>query len=356
MVPTSASLILGWAPQSVRRTGRRCLRYRVGVFRALLAVCAGFALASCSAGGDTGDVPDPATSSPAPANTPTATVSPPQCDDEPCYADVEALGRLGPDIVTEVSGMAGSHRSPGLYYVIGDPQGTSEVAVVHEDGSLVGHLEIDGLSARNAEDLAVGPCGPDTETTCLFIGDFGNHVGLPDLFIHRIPEPDLGDLPAQVTPDSLRYTYPGEPTDAEALLVDREGRPIIISKASFDETTGETGPTQVFRGGRDGGILEHLSDLRLPLPESPFFADLVGHVVTSADATEGRVIVRTYDEIYEYLADDSDAGVGTFAEWPVRRVPAPFQMQSETIAYRIGGCGYITTSELTGEIHGVGCH
>jgi hypothetical protein len=325
------------------------------VFRALLAVCAGgLALASCSAGGDAGDVPDPVTSSPAPAHRPTATDSPPECEAEPCYADVEALGQVGPDIVTEVSGMAGSHRSPGLYYMIGDPQGTSEVAVVREDGSLLGHLEIDGLSARNAEDLAVGSCGPDSAETCLFIGDIGNHVGLPDLFVYRMPEPDLDDLPAQVTPDSLRYTYPGEPTDAEALLVDREGRPIIISKARFDESTGETGPTQVFRGGLDGGTLEHLSDLPLPLPESPFFADLVGHVVTAADAAEGRVIVRTYDQIYEYSAD-SDADIGRFAEWPVRRVPAPFQMQSETITYRIGGCGYITTSELTGEIHGVGC-
>lgn len=326
------------------------------MFRALLAACAGFALASCSGGAATGGVPEPATSSPAPATTPTATDSPLECDYEPCYADVEALGQLGSDIVTEVSGMAGSHRSPGLYYVIGDPQGTSEVAVVQEDGTLVGHLEIDGLSARNAEDLAVGPCGPDTAMTCLFIGDIGNHVGLPDLFVYRIPEPDLDDLPARVAPDSLRYTYPGEPTDAEALLVDREGRPIIISKARFDEATGVTGPTQVFRGGRDGGILEHLSDLPLPPPESPFFADVVGHVVTAADATEGRVIVRTYDEIYEYRTDGSDAAVGTFAEWPVRRVPAPFQMQSETITYRIGGCGYITTSELTGEIHGVGCY
>ncbi|HEX6336637.1 MAG TPA: hypothetical protein VFZ85_06770 [Jiangellaceae bacterium] len=325
------------------------------MFRVLLAVCAGFALASCSAGGEAGDVPAPPASSPAPANTPSATDSPPECDDEPCYADVEALGQVDPDTVTEVSGMAGSHRSPGLYYVIGDPQGTSEVAVVQEDGSLVGHLEIDGLSARNAEDLAVGSCGPDTETTCLFIGDIGNHVGLPDLFIYRFPEPDLDELPARVTPDSLRYTYPGEPTDAEALLVDREGRPIIVSKAWFDESTGESGPTQVFRGGRDGGTLEHLSDLRLPAPESPLFADLVGHVVTAADSTEDRVIVRTYDEIYEYRADDSDAGIGTFAEWPMQRVPAPFQMQSETITYRVGGCGYLTTSELTGEIHGVGC-
>lgn len=299
--------------------------------------------------------PTPAQITQVPTPPADSTNSSPACADEPCYGAVESFGQLGSDVVTEVSGMAASHRDPDLYYVIGDEQGTSEVAVVEEDGTLLGRIEIDGLSARNAEDLAVAPCGPGDDTSCLYIGDIGNHVGLADLFVHRVPEPDLEELPAQVTADTLRYAYPGEPADAEALLVDDEGRPIIISKAWFDDSTGETGPTQVFRGGGDGGTLEHLGDLELPLPESPFFADLVGHVVTAADSVPGRVIIRTYDEIYEYRAGDPDADLGTFPEWPVRSVPTPFQMQSETIAYRIGGCGYLTTSELTGAIDGVDC-
>ena len=288
---------------------------------------------------------------------PEATPSPtePACDDEPCYGAVESLGQLGSDVVTEVSGMAASHRDPDLYYVIGDEQGTSEVAVVSEDGALSGRVEISGLSARNAEDLAVGSCGPGDDSTCLYIGDIGNHVGLADLFVFRVPEPDLADLPTRAEAEALRYTYPADPTDAEALLVDHEGRPIVISKARFDESTGETGPTQVFRGGRDGGSLEYVGDLDLPAPESPFFADVVGHVVTAADSVPGRVIVRTYDEIYEYRAEDPAADPGTFFDWPVRLVPAPFQMQSETIAYRLDGCGYLTTSELTGSIEGVDC-
>ncbi len=292
-------------------------------------------------------------SAPEPAATPSSTVT--ACDDEPCYDAVESLGELGEDVVTEVSGMAASHRVPGLYYVIGDEQGVSEVAVVEEDGTLVGRVEVDGLSARNAEDLAVGPCGPEDDTTCLYIGDIGNHSGLEDLFVFRMPEPDLADLPTRAEADAVRYTYPGDPTDAEALLVDAEGRPIIISKARFDESTGETGPTRVFRGERDGGALEHVTDLDLPAPESPFFAEVVGHVVTAADSVPGRVIVRTYDEIYEYRSETSDADLGTFPDWPARRVPTPFQMQSETVAYRVGECGYLTTSELTGSIDGVSC-
>jgi hypothetical protein len=330
------------------------------VLRARIIACAALVLAGCSPGGEVGDVNAPAQPTAAPS-TPTPTppadsADPsPACADEPCYAAPESLGAVDPAVVSELSGMAASHRSPELYYVISDLAGTSDVAVVEEDGTVVGQIEVDGLSARNAEDLAVGPCGPDDDATCLFIGDIGNHVGLPDLFIYRIAESDLDDLPARVSADMLQYTYPGEPTDAEALFIDDEGRPILISKAWFDESTGETGPTQVLRGSRDGGRLEHLGDLDLPEPESALFAGLVGHVVTAADSTPGRVIVRTYDEIYEYRATESSADLGTFPEWPVRRVPTPFQMQSETIAYRIDGCGYLTTSELTGSIDGVAC-
>lgn len=251
--------------------------------------------------------------------------------------------------------MAASHRTPGLYYVVSDVPGTSEVAVIEDDGGLVAHLEVEGMSARNAEALAVGPCGPGTDETCLYIGDIGNHVGLEDLYVYRLVEPDLTDPPPGVPADRIRYTYPGEPTDAEALIVDAAGRPLIISKARVDDASDTTGPTRLYRGSRDGGVLEDLGDIDLPEPESGVFASMVGHVVTGADALDGRVIVRTYDEVYEHRAPDPDADLATFPDWPMRRVPAPFQVQSETVAYRVDGCGYLTTAEMGGSIDEVVC-
>lgn len=251
--------------------------------------------------------------------------------------------------------MAASHRSPGLFYAVSDVPDTSQVAVIEDNGELVAHIEIEGMSSRNAETLAVGPCGTETSDTCLFIGDIGDHVGRDDVVVYRVAEPDLADPPGRVASDVLRFTYPDAPTDAEALIVDDAGRPLIISKASFDDEAGVTGPTRLYRASTDRGVLEYLSEIELPAPELALFAPLVGHVVTGADSLGDHVLLRTYDEVYEYRADRADADLAAFPDWRRTRVPSPSQVQSETVAYLFNGCGYITTAELTGSIDAVTC-
>jgi hypothetical protein len=264
------------------------------------------------------------------------------------------VGRLTADVVVEVSGMAASHRTPGVYYVVGDDPSTSEIAAVREDGALVARLEIEGMAARNAEALAVGPCEAGDPRTCLYVGDIGNHVGHPEVFVYRVLEPDLGTPPPESLPaEVLTFRYPDERPDAEALLVDDHGRPLIISKASFESAV--TGPTYLYRGPSSGGTLEQLGRVDLPEPENADFADLVGNVVTDASAVDGAVLLRTYDEVLEYRSGRAGADLAGFASWPVRRVPAPDQLQSETVAYRVDGCGFLTTSEITGGIGAVNC-
>lgn len=305
-------------------------------------------LAACSGADESGqDGAAPPRSDGTPA------VTTPACD-APCYSGVEHLGALSPDVVAEPSGMTASRRNPDVYYVVGDEPGTSEFAAVRDDGTLVARVEVEGMSARNAEALAVGSCGPRDAQTCLFVGDIGNHVELEDLFIYRIAEPDLSEpSPDPVPADVLRYTYPGTPTDAEALLVDHAGRPLIISKAPFE--SGVNGPTRLYRGDVDGGRLEDLGEIAIPEPDGGAFAGIAGNGVTDASTADGRVLLRTYDHVLEYRATDPGADLAGFPGWPVRVVPAPDQIQSETVTYRAGGCGYLTTSELTGSIDAVGC-
>lgn len=251
--------------------------------------------------------------------------------------------------------MAASRLTPGVYYVVSDEPGTSAVAAVREDGGLIARVDVEGMSAENAEALAVGPCGTPTAETCLYVGDIGDHVGRDDVVVYRVPEPDLSE-PARTAPAvALRYTYPDEPADAEALVVDDRGRPLIVTKAVFDATSRTTGPTSLFRGDAGGGVLEDLGVVPVPEPARAVFATLVGNVVTDASAAEGRVLLRTYDEVLEFRADGDGPDLAGFADWPLRRVPAPSQIQSETVTYRAGGCGYLTTSELTGSIEAVGC-
>lgn len=290
--------------------------------------------------------PEPPKPTPAPS---------PQACELPCYGEPRTSGYLDTSVVPSVSGMAASLRTPGAYYVVSDEAGTDSVAMVREDGTLIARVAVDGMDARNAEALATGPCGPEVERVCLYIGDIGNHVDLPDAFVYRMPEPDVSSPPGQVRATKLRYTYPGEPTDAEALMVDDQGRPLIISKAEFDDSSGETGQTVVYRGAADGGKLEHLAEFTLPEPANGVFASMVGNVVTGASASDAGVLLRTYDEVLEYRSADQSADLASFLNWPMRRVPAPSQVQSESVTYRSEGCGYLTTAEVLAEVAVVAC-
>lgn len=314
---------------------------------ACLAVAAVVTLTSCGDDEDVGSPQQPPTTS---DTTPEPSAQP-ACDD-PCYGQPHETGQLTDDVVTEVSGMAASRRTPGMYYVVSDEPGTSAVAIVGEDGESVARLAIEGMDPENAEALAVGPCGDDS---CLYVGDIGDHVGRPDVVVYRVPEPDLNDPPASVAADELRYIYPDTWTDAEALIVDDAGRPLIVTKARFDKTSGETGPTKLYRGDPSGGELTDLGVVKLPKPKNAVFAQLTGNVVTDASRQDGSVLLRTYDEVIEYRAADDDADVSGFPQWERRRVPSPNQLQSETVAHRTDGCGYLTTSELTGAIAAVSC-
>ena len=319
-------------------------------------VVAALGLVGCAAVGGTqadsqGSRGGPADGSPTVSPSPTT-----EACDEPCYGEPHEVGRLSSDVVVEVSGVAASRTTSGVYYVVSDEPGTDEVVAIRADGTLVGRVGVDGMSAENAEALAVGHCGPSGSGQCVFVGDIGDHVGRADVVVYRFPEPDL-TAPTEnaVAADAVRYTYPDAPTDAEALIVDDSGRPLIVSKASFDEASATTGPTRLYRGDAEGGVLDLLGEIDLPDPDRAVFTGIAGNVVTDASTMHGRVLLRTYDQVVEFLAPRAGADLGEFPDWPLRRVPAPIQIQSEAVGYRLDACGYVTISEFTGSIAAVGC-
>jgi hypothetical protein len=313
------------------------------------------------------DEPEPGTGSPPPAETaapappspsPAAAARscgpPPSCAQRPRLAGVFDVER-----VPEASGLAASRRNPGLSYVVDDEPGTAAVGVLGPDAALLGTLRVTGMEARNAEGLAVGPCGPGDPATCVYVGDIGdNRRRRERVEVHRFVEPDLSEGLGEgvVGADAIALRYPDGPADAEALLVDGEGVPLLVTKARYDEETGETGPTRVYRApGYADGTLEPLGEVALPEPQLALAASVVGNVVTGGDSVPGRVLLRTYDAVLSYDAPTPDAPVGSFPSWPVTEVPSALQRQSEAVALHADGCGYSTVAEGSGELWSVSC-
>lgn len=155
-----------------------------------------------------------------------------------------------------------------------------------------------------------------------------------------------------LTPDGSatlhRLTYPDGAHDTEALLLDREGTPYLVSKST-------SGQAKVFR---PAGELASPGPTPLELVGSVDFAPtgtqggpvpaFVGSVTVTGGATsaDGSVVaLRTYTDAYLWhVEDDLVAALGTTAV----RIPLPDEAQGEAIAFEPDGT-LLSASEGTGE-------
>jgi hypothetical protein len=146
-----------------------------------------------------------------------------------------------------------------------------------------------------------------------------------------------------------RLTYPDRPHDTEALLLDRQGVPYLITKdplgtAGIYRPAGplaSPGPT----------ALEHVGSLKLSSTETPGgpVPGIVGSVLVTGAASnaDGTVVaVRTYTDAYLFAVPDGDllAALGTE---PVR-VPLPNEEQGEAVAFDQDGA-LVSASEGVGQ-------
>lgn len=285
--------------------------------------------------------------------------TPTECASGPaCRGKAVRTGVFDAEDLPEASGAVTSRRDPGLLWLVDDHEGADELWAVSTDGRQVARLRVEGMSAVNAESLAAGPCSAEDPEPCLYVGDIGDNVGGREhVRVLRVREPDLRrGAPPAATPDVVELRYPEGARDAEALLVDAHGVPFIVAKAAFDTQTGVTGPTRLYAaaGFRDGPLLD-LGEVPVPEPATPVVTLVYGNTVTGADSAPGRVLLRTYDQIVEFVAPDPSADLASFPTWPVRRVTAPWQPQAEAVAYAADGCGYFSISEGAGDIWLVPC-
>jgi len=295
---------------------------------------------------------------PPPSPSPSASPSRDCSDPLDCWERSVPIGAFDAEVVPEASGLVASLRNPGLYYLLDDGPGTTQVWVLRPEAGLVGATTVVGLQGRDTEGLAVGACGPGDPVTCVYVGDIGdNRRTREQVRVHRFVEPDLAvGVPAEVGADSVALRYPDGAHNAEALLVDAAGVPYIVTKARFDSDTGVTGPTGLYRAsGYADGTMEWLGNLTLPPTRRTLAAGVVGNVVTGGDSRAGHVLLRTYDAVLSFRSPDPAAPLAGLPTWPVFELPSPVLRQPEAVAFASDGCGYTMVSEGDGDLWVAAC-
>jgi hypothetical protein len=269
-------------------------------------------------GPDTGPATDtaPATAGDSGGSSPTG----------PCteWGAAEAVGEVADPSLEEISGIVASALNPGVLWVIEDSGADPVVTALDTTGQTLGKVTLEGVGNRDYEDLAGGPCG---ESTCLFVGEFGdNGESRTDVAIYRFEEPVLTGTPdfaLTATPDVFAYGYPEGPQNAEGLIVTPAGDPVVFTKRS-DATT---------RLYRVPLVPDTVSEAVLLTTLTTAEVEGTASSATAADLWPdgSRLLVRTYLTVFEL--DLGDGGIASAEAAIPTHVTAALERQGEAIAY-----------------------
>ncbi|MGH3714720.1 MAG: hypothetical protein ACRDT4_14850, partial [Micromonosporaceae bacterium] len=234
--------------------------------------------------------------------------------------------------------------------LVSTKQGYVAVADGADDGG--GQLEVFDLDAKcqvterhsfsrdpfDPEDLAISKDGT------LWVADIGdNDLERDTVALWKIA-PDRNSVAIH------RLKYPDGAHDAEALLMQPDGKPVIVTK-------------DLDGGGASGIYVANVPlkpDQSVPLTKvgvftvgstgtdgnrfGPVGQKLVTGAALSADGT--RAVVRTYADAYEWKVSGGNVVAALTKSKPVR-TPLPGEPQGEAITYSQDGKTYVTATEAT---------
>lgn len=305
----------------------------IAVLLALAAGCGGTPDDRAASSDPTTTAPGTTSRAPSPTTAPPDTAPPPAPDPAADLLDAACDGRLEvstvatlPAHLTSVSGLAASHRHPGVVWAVEDSFEPPVVTALGPDGAVLATVRLTGAPLMNLdwEALAVGP-GPDGEPW-VHVGDVGDNLGVrPHVRIHRFPEPELRD--ATLTPETVVAHHPEGRPDVEAMAVDPEGRTWLV------ELRGDA-PAGVLLLGADGR-LERRGEL-----------DLGGEQVTAIDlSADGSVLaVRTDRSLRLHPVPDGGDLLDAL-DAPPCATPELDERQGESVALLRDRPGVVTVSE-----------
>ncbi|MFZ2177387.1 MAG: hypothetical protein WAW17_25835 [Rhodococcus sp. (in: high G+C Gram-positive bacteria)] len=242
-----------------------------------------------------------------------------------CTPDDSALGPV-PD-ETSLAELSGLVSIGGLLYAVGDSGSDRAVAVLDEGCAVQRWLPVP-VDPYDIEDLATGPDGR------LWLADTGDNgrVRTTVALISMDRGTGVGEL--------HRLTYPDGPHDAETVLIQRDGTPLIVTKEVFGAAgvyrpaggvgpagPAGPGPVPLERAGRVETSEEQVvTATNVPTVDSTMFT---GGAVSADGAVAA---LRTYSDVYFYSDPDGDL-VKALTAGPVLRVRLPQQPQGEAVAF-----------------------
>jgi hypothetical protein len=258
----------------------------------------------------------------------------------------ESMGTLLQNIVSvpihgrrelvENSAAAMSVHQPGVVFTINDSGNDALLFAIDTTGADRGVWRVSGVANGDWEATSIGPCDAQRPSGCVYIGDTGENTGPnPSRAIYRVVEPTADGTRGSVQPEVVRYTYPDQRHDVEAMYVAPNGDIVLITKRPLLGGGNRLRSALVFRilasaWGTSGRVVADFVDSLPIVPGSiPF------RLITDASlAPDGHhLAVRTYAQVFIF-ATDSVTGAVNHAIAPIVCDLAPLgEAQGEGVTW-----------------------
>jgi hypothetical protein len=264
------------------------------------------------------------------------------------FGKAKSVGSVQDPGLTELSGLAASRVHPGVLYAHADI-GVPTFVAMDTTGKTLGTFSLGGAGSQDWEDIAVGkgPGGADV----IFIGDIGDNSARDgmgktrdQIQIYLVPEPNVSVGQAAITQtltsfETLLFTYPDRPHDAETLMVDPiTGDLLIVTKE-------DDGKSSVFRAPgttpvRQSTVLEQVASLTFGVPGAASAHASGGDISPNGD----RVLIRTHSAIFLWPRLGGVGWDATFAAAP-RLLPEADEPQGEGLTFAADGHSWFSAGE-----------
>ena len=242
--------------------------------------------------------------------------------------DARRTGRFEHPMLTESSGVAVSHRQPGILWTMNDSGNDAWIFATDTLGRDHGAFLVSGAENRDWEAITLGPCG---KRDCLYIADTGdNGRGHKTARLYRVPEPTITfTVPRTRTAEVLEFRYPRGSPDVESAYVSTDGTVTLITK-----THRPLPSAYRLRADAWASSGTPVAEAIGTVPVDP--RNFANEITDAALSPSGRVVaVRTYRAIYLFARtlNDSLASLGVGCD------TAGLQLQGE-------GVGWLDDDEL----------
>lgn len=274
----------------------------------------------------------------------------------PTFQQPVVLGEVDSKKIDEASGIAASHRNPGVYYVHNDSGSSARFFAVDETGHELGRYKLPDATSKDWEDIAVGKAHGNVGTY-IYVGDIGDNRKRRDwITVYRVPEPDISLNPLQPQPTNadgskkphrltgsvaLRMRYPdGLVYDSEALLLDPASSDLyLITKSAWK-------PPKLFRypAPHKPGEIVTLEEV------GSFEVGKIGKqgrgLITGGDISlvRNQIVLRTYSQVHVWRPRSGQSVAQTLADPPCWSANHK-EPQGEAVAWKLDGSGFVTVSE-----------